>query len=280
MKGEIMAEFRKKNLESLKKLMNPHVNVLRRSLITANSSKGLYYRGRGLAGGRHLINTYKAVKSDRINDDRFRTINVDPKLSAGFSISIDCSGSMDCSANSWGGLGRMSRFENVATMLSTFLPICDRLGIASYAGMCDATRAKNGSALKGNLLEITTPNQKWNSGNDKRLFDLWMCGGTHIATYALTAIEMAEELPSDQKIAMFITDGYCSSVKYLESLKRQAEKKGIVLVGVGIGDAGERTAKAFPNGIFAKNAKDLSKHLLKHLSTIIKRGGAEMGVEV
>ena len=80
---------------------------------------------------------------------------------------------------------------------------------------------------------------KWDTRNNSKLFNVYMNGGTHIATYAQTAIEMASTLPTDQKIALFITDGYCSSVSYLESLRQQALAKGITLVGVGIGDVGE-----------------------------------------
>ena len=264
----------------LEKLLLRHTNVLRRALITANSDKGLYYRGRSLAGGRHLINTYKSVQNNQVNHDRFRTIKVDPRVSAGFSIAIDCSGSMDCNTRRFGGAMTMSRWENVAVLLNVILPICDRLKIQTHAGLCDYTRSTNGAGTKGNLIPIIRPDSKWDTKWLPELFCLSMSGGTHIATYANTAIEMAEQMTCDQKVAMFITDGHCSSINMLESLKQQARRKGITLVGVGIGDVSRETAERFPNGIYATNAKTLGEHLLKHLAEIIKKGGIENGVMV
>ena len=254
------------------------LNVLARKLRSANSSKGLHYKGRTLAGGRHLVNTFRAVKNNRDNHDRFRTIYVDPKLSAGFSIAIDMSGSMDSQTSQWGGCGRYSRWENIAILLNTILPALDRIGVKTYAGLVDVVGTDNQLGYKGSLFEITDPSQKWDSRNFDKLFNVYMSGGTHIATYAQTAIEMAEQLPTDQKIAMFVTDGYCSSVSYLESLKQQAKAKGITLVGVGIGDVSPQVAKAFPNGIYASNGLKLGEHLLKHLALIVERGGADEGL--
>ena len=126
----------------------------------------------------------------------------------------------------------------------------------------------NQLGYKGSLFEITDPSQKWDSRNFDKLFNVYMSGGTHIATYAQTAIEMAEMLPTDQKIAMFVTDGYCSSVSYLESLKQQAKAKGITLVGVGIGDVSPQVAKAFPNGIYASNGLKLGTFCLSSGSKV------------
>jgi hypothetical protein len=263
---------------ALKSKMLRHLNVLARKLRSANTDKGLYYRGRTLAGGRHLINTFKAVQSNRDNDDRFRVISVDPKVSAGISIAIDCSGSMDSACPAWGGIGRHSRWENIAILLNGILPALDRIGVKTYAGLVDVIGTDNQMGYKGSVFEITNPNQKWRTENYKKLYDLYMSGGTHIATYALTAIEMAEELPTSQKIALFITDGYCGSLRYLESLRQQALAKGITLIGVGIGDVDVQTAQSFPNGIYARNGLVLGEHLLSHLAKVVERGEVEASV--
>ena len=267
--------------EFISKKLLKHVNALNRSLRSANTNKGLFYKGRSLAGGRHLINTFKAVKNDRVNDDRFRTIHVDPKVSAGFSIAIDCSGSMDSATNRWGGLGvTFSRWENIAMLLNSILPALDKKGVKSHCGLVDVIKATNETTYKGNLFEISSPSDRWREKRLTKLCSVYMSGGTHIATYAQTAIEMAERLETTQKIALFVTDGYCGSVRYLQSLKEQAENKGITLVGIGIGDVDSSVARSFPNGIYAKNGLKLGEHLLKHLAMIVNRGGVTEGVEI
>lgn len=268
---------RNKACDVMSRKMLKFLNVLARKLRSANTSKGMHYKGRTLAGGRHLINTFRAIKNNRDNQDRFRTIFVDPKLSAGISIAIDMSGSMDSKTGAWGGCGRHSRWENIAILLNSILPALDKIGVKTYAGLVDVIGTDNQLGYKGAIFEITNPNNKWDTRNFEKLYKVYMSGGTHIATYAQTAIEMAEQLPTDQKIALFITDGYCSSVSYLESLKQQAKAKGITLVGVGIGDVDPQVAKAFPNGIYASNGLKLGEHLLKHLALIVEKGGAEEG---
>ena len=69
------------------------------------------------------------------------------------------------------------------------MPALDRIGVKTHAGLVDVIETKNQVGYKGSLFEITNPNQKWDTRNFERLYSVYMCGGTHIATYAQTAIE-------------------------------------------------------------------------------------------
>ena len=95
-----------------------------------------------------------------------------------------------------------------------------------------------------------------------------MVGGTHIATYADTAIKMVAKHNAQNKVAIYMTDGCCHSTTYLKSLEQIAKRQGITLVGIVMG--GEWGVSDHPNGVFAKDGVELGKIILGHLAKAVK----------
>jgi hypothetical protein len=262
-----------------RKGMLPQTNLLRRALIEARGAKGLTRTGRSLAGGRHLVNTYRSVHSGVVNEDRFKRTFIEPAVDGGVSMTIDISGSMDDTL----GNG-YSIIRNVIASACAVAEVLDKLNVKHNFAFCDVEYANGNhraSSPKGSAnpyVGVIYPFSK-ESGKGLRypadkLMNFPANGGTQISTYAESAINLARSINAKNRVAIYMTDGCCSSSTYLKSLQEQARRDGIVLVGVVMGGGWnmENEAKAHPNGVYAKDSTELGKIILGHLAQSIKKG--------
>jgi hypothetical protein len=257
-----------KKLDPIRQGMTPQVNLLRRALIEARGAKGLNRTGRSLAGGRHLINTYRSAQANVVNDDRFKRSYIEPSIEASMSLTIDISGSMDNTIHRTG----LTIGQHVTLCASALAEVLDKLGVGHEMAFCDMARITgSGNGATTNYRGLIYPFTKTGKGvlyPVEKLLRFPMCGGTHIATYADTAIKMVAKHNAQNKVAIYMTDGCCHSTTYLKSLEQIAKRQGITLVGIVMG--GEWGVSDHPNGVFAKNGVELGKIILGHLAKAVK----------
>ncbi len=256
-----------KLLDPIRQGMTPQVNLLRRALIEARGTKGLHRTGRSLAGGRHLINTYRSAQANVVNDDRFKRSFIEPSIEAAMSLTIDISGSMSSTLGNGLSCG-----ENVTLCASALAEVLDKLGVGHEMAYCDmdyvGEGVKGASAQYRGLIYPFTKTGKGVLYPVSKLLRFPMNGGTNIATYADTAIKMVARQNAHNKVAIYMTDGCCSSTSYLKSLEQIAKRQGITLVGVVMG--GSWGVSDHPNGVFAKDGVELGKIILGHLAKAVK----------
>ena len=258
-----------------RKGMLPQTNLLRRALIEARGSKGLTRTGRSLAGGRHLVNTYRSVHSGVANEDRFKRTFIEPAVDGGVSMTIDISGSMDDTLRNG-----YSIIQNVIASACAVAEVLDKLNVKHSFAFCDVEYPQghipsgSTSHYTGVLYPFSKPSGKGLRYPADKLMNFPANGGTQISTYAESAINLARGLNAKNRVAIYMTDGCCGSSVYLQSLQEQARRDGIVLVGVvmGGGHYMEQEAKAHPNGVYAKDSTELGKIILGHLAQAIKKG--------
>lgn len=258
-----------------RKGMLPQTNLLRRALIEAKGSKGLTRTGRSLAGGRHLVNTYRSVHSGKANDDRFKRTFIEPAVDGGVSMTIDISGSMDDTLHNG-----YSIIRNVIASACAVAEVLDKLNVKHSFAFCDVEYASGSmpsgatTHYTGLLFPFSKPSGKGLRYPADKLMNFPANGGTQISTYAECAIDLARNLNAKNRIAIYMTDGCCSSSRYLKSLQEQAKRDGIVLVGVVMGGGYhmEQEALHHPNGVYAKDSTELGKIILGHLAKAIKKG--------
>ena len=260
-----------------RKGMLPQTNLLRRALIEARGAKGLTRTGRSLAGGRHIVNTYRSVHSGVVNEDRFKRTYVEPSVEGGVSMTIDISGSMDDTLRN-----RHTIIQNVIASACAVAEVLDKLGVKHSFAFCDVECPQGGQTIPtgstsrycGVLYPFSKANGKGLRYPADKLMNFPANGGTQISTYAECAIKMARQLNAKNRVAIYMTDGCCGSSRYLKSLQEQARRDGIVLVGVVMGGGShmEAEAKAHPNGVYASDSTELGKIILGHLAQAIKKG--------
>jgi hypothetical protein len=257
-----------KKLDPIRQGMTPQVNLLRRALIEARGAKGLNRTGRSLAGGRHLINTYRSAQANVVNDDRFKRSFIEPSIEASMSLTIDISGSMDQHIGRTG----MSIGQHVTLAACGLVEVLDKLGVGHEMAFCDM-ESVNGAGGKGASARyrgLIYPFSKTKQGvlyPVEKLLRFPMNGGTNIATYADSAIKMVAKHNAQNKVAIYMTDGCCHSVAYLKSLEQIAKRQGITLVGVVMGS--EYRVSDHPNGVFAQDGVELGKIILSHLAKAV-----------
>lgn len=269
---------------SARKGMTPQINLLRRALIEARGEKGLTRVGRSLAGGRHLINTFTSAQKGEVNVDRYKRSHIEPAVEAGFSFILDISGSMDdkIDPRKRGGPTIMQSVIAVAIALAD---VCDKLGVAHRVAGCDVEQVTNWrSGLRSNgsngatapnfrgvLYPFSNEKGKGLAWEERALMRFPANGSTYIATYAEEALRQASLLNAKNRIAVYMTDGDCSSTSYLHSIEEQARARGITLVGVVMGNPRlAYLASQHPNGVFASSSEELGKVILGHLAKAIK----------
>ena len=259
-----------------RKGMLPQTNLLRRALIEARGSKGLTRTGRSLAGGRHLVNTYRSVHSGVVNEDRFKRTFIEPAVDGGVAMTIDISGSMDDTL----GNG-YSIIRNVIASACAVGEVLDKLNVKHSFAFCDVEYPNGGVHAKGAtshytgvLYPFSKPSGKGLRYPADKLMNFPANGGTQISTYAECAINLARQLNAKNRVAIYMTDGCCSSSAYLKSLQEQARRDNIVLVGVVMGGGYhmEMEAKQHPNGVYASDSTELGKIILGPLAQAIKKG--------
>ena len=256
-----------KLLDPIRQGMTPQTNLLRRALIEARGAKGLNRTGRSLAGGRHLINTYRSAQADVVNEDRFKRSFIEPSVEAAMSLTIDISGSMQSPLRNGLSCG-----ENVTLCASALAEVLDKLKVGHEMAYCDMNHtggvAKGASTSYRGLIYPFTRTGQGVLYPVAKLLRFPMNGGTNIATYADTAIKMVARQNAQNKVAIYMTDGCCGSTRYLKSLEQIAKRQGITLVGVVMG--GDWGASDHPNGVYAKDGVELGKVILGHLAKAVK----------
>ncbi|MAR83235.1 MAG: hypothetical protein CMF55_00355 [Legionellales bacterium] len=259
-----------------RKGMLPQTNLLRRALIEAKGSKGLTRTGRSLAGGRHLVNTYRSVHSGVVNEDRFKRTFIEPAVDGGVSMTIDISGSMDDTLRNG-----YSIIRNVIASACAVAEVLDKLNVKHSFAFCDVEYPQGQTIPSGSTSHYHGVIYPFSKASGKglrypadKLMNFPANGGTQISTYAEASIKLARQLNAKNRVAIYMTDGCCGSSVYLKSLQEQARRDGIVLVGVvmGGGHYMAKEAKAHPNGVYASDSTELGKIILGHLAQSIKKG--------
>lgn len=254
----------------------PQVNLLRRALIEARGEKGLTRTGRSLAGGRHLVNSYRAAQAGVVNDDRYRRSFIEPSVEGAVSICLDISGSMDDRRNNV--RKNPTIMEETMSAVCALTEVLEKLGVWHNTFGCDVEQAdpQNGVDCKGSTHPYRGVIYPF-SQNGRMVFDgdalmrFPATGSTYIATYAEEAIRALEGVNARNKLAVYMTDGACNSTEYLESLRQMAEAQGIKLVGVVMGhDEMAPYGQKHPNGVFCPTGAEFGKVVLSHLVSVIK----------
>ncbi len=261
-----------------KKGMLAQTNALRRALIEEAGKAGYRKSGTSLAGGRRLIRTYTAAQANYVNPDRFKKQYVEPEVDAGASVMLDISGSMQDRLRSNG----FTLIENVMAAAIALSSVLDKLNVFHRIGGVDVEYTDEASAISektgatsqgitGIVYPFSKPSGKGLAYPHDAIMRFPANGSTYIATYAEVAVEEARKIRAKNRVALYMTDGCCSSSYYLHSLAEQAKRDNITLVGVVMGPPKmEAQASLHPNGIYAKDASELSKVVLGHLAKAIK----------
>lgn len=263
LKGNDMSVKRLKEIESSAMVGRNH---LQRALQSAAGAKGFHRTGARLSGGRHLINTYNSVqRGGSENMDRYKRSYVEPEVRANISLVIDASGSMN---------------DEIKHVGRSLMKECM---MATHALGSLTKRLKVG--YSGGLVIMGNHDDQMSgvTGYCGNYLPLWECGkatrplqdhlryrptdGTHIATYARTSLEVAMTMPpADHSLAVYMTDGECGSIEYLESITRMAQARGVHLVGVVMGGA---SGRGHPCAIECRDGGDFARQVGEHLAKVV-----------
>jgi hypothetical protein len=254
--------------------LNRGSNKVRRALEVANQKVGQNFIGSRLnTRSSALVNTLTSVNTGVVNRDRYHKMYQKPKVRASFSFAIDGSESMNYN----NGCPAGNYWKECISLIHGLHTSCQKLGVDSTSalvmytyGDCDVPMASSSYKPVANVIKGL--NDKWQREHPDRLRKKRCNGGTSIVCYAETAIDMIEMSDATHKIAFFLTDGEDYEKRYLESMRLQAQSKGIKLVGIGLGVSGDR----LPNGISGANALEIAPRMMDHLEKIIK---SSTGVE-
>lgn len=241
-------------------------NHLQRALLSAAGAKGFDRVGGSLAGGRHLVNTLNSVmRGGTENLDRYKKTYVEPEVKANIALVIDASGSMSDEIRH---VGR-SLIKECIMATHALGALTKRLKVGFSGGLIimgnHEGHAQGVTGYAGNFLPL------WEGGKATRPLQDHLRyrpnDGTHIATYARTALEVAMTMPrADHTIAVYMTDGDCGSVDYLESITRMAQARGVHLVGVVMGGA---KGRGHPCAIECRDGGDFASQVGKHLAGVV-----------
>jgi hypothetical protein len=99
--------------------------------------------------------------------------------------------------------------------------------------------------------------------------DMKPTGGTSLICYAETAMDMLADSEERYRVAFFLTDGYCNTLRYLESMRQYAEERGIILVGIGFGRG--VYGQGLPNEICGADALEVSRHMMDTLVKVLRK---------
>lgn len=248
---------------------NSSVNALRQALVVDKGSNGLEMRGRSLYGAR-IAKTFTHALSGRENPDRFRTTLIEPEVQAHIAFTIDFSGSMS------GGGRAMGNFEQCALASVALSRVCDTLGVTReiYAVDFGSQNGAQGASVDFDYMlhPLVERNEKF---TEKLLEEAWRLSpgsGTHVAAYLEAAIMLCERSRARKRLAVFLTDGHCSSVRLLPSLAEQARAKGIECMGIVMGMGSP--AREIPNGIAANSPQELLSGIAKHMAKVLNESRA------
>jgi hypothetical protein len=248
--------------------INRGTNRVRRALEVANQKVGNNFIGARLnTRSSALVNTLTSVRQGQVNRDRYIHMYQKPQVRASFSFAIDGSDSMNYPSKTTAG----SYWKECISLIHGLHTACQGIGVDSSSALVmytygegDVPMASSSYKPVANL--IKNFGDKWQRDNPDKLRNKRCSGGTSIVCYAETALDMVAQSDATHKIAFFLTDGEDYEKAYLESMRLQAESKGIKLVGIGLGVRGDR----LPNGISGKSALEIAPRMMDHLEKIIK----------
>jgi len=105
---------------------------------------------------------------------------------------------------------------------------------------------------------------------EKLLEEAWRLSpgsGTCVAGYLEAAVALCERSNARKRLAVFLTDGHCSSTRLLPSLAQQARSRGIECMGIVMGMGAP--PPEIPNGIAANSAGELLQVIAKHMAKVL-----------
>jgi len=261
-------------------VIQPGLNQVRRILEIANRAQGLRPIGTRLNRSA-LTRSIVAAHSGYVNNDRFTRQYAAPEVSAGFSFVIDMSDSMsyqkqiDGRGTTWWG--------ECVMLVDALAGGCQRINVKTQVAGCLfenkwAERAEGASTSAVPVICVAkTFHEKWTPQHARRIKGVRPQGGTDLIAYAEASIDLARQIDATHKLAFFLTDGECTTKRYLESLRQQAENEGIRLVGIGLGVEGDK----LPNGVSARSAEEVGRKVMGHLEKLLKsRTGIESNDEI
>jgi hypothetical protein len=244
-----------------------------RNVKKARNRKGILLNEKAFA------NTYRAVRSDGENFDRYRRKEERPDMSCEIAIMLDISGSMDDKRD--GRRGNPTIMEEALAAAIILAELAQKLRIPLHVNGVDVEHydpntwgdhPSKGAThpYRAVLYPFTTGGGKLAVEADK-LMRFSPRGGTYIASYAETAVASLTHSTAKHKLAVYMTDGACSSVAYLPSIQQMAEAKGITLVGVVMGhQAMASEARNHPNGVFCPTASQFGSVVINHIISLVK----------
>lgn len=253
-------------LASVSKELVRHSNRIRR-IFEDEKRKSAYHRTGVQINSKRLVNG--VIQFERGIPDRklYTSKRYQTEIMAGFSFATDHSGSL--------GYGANSEWAQICLLIGSMHKLADKLGIKSQSGL---VRYRSGCALNVGATNRDVPvvtralplDMPWKDDYLEPIYSSRPGGGTSLTAYATAAIEMALEIPDcTHRIAFFLTDGDSSDRIYLESLRQQALSKGVVLIGIGIGQ-GSRV-KNLPNAISGQSALEIASKMCEKIAEHIKK---------
>jgi len=258
----------KREYEELVRAMRRGKNALRLALISERGAKGYARAGSSLAGGQALIRTYKSAAAGLVNNDRYKRRLVTPEVSASIHVAVDASGSMGQSVR--GSKVSLSGHLMMASHALADLGKSLKVGVESHLCFLAGHRhnAFGQTGYDARLVPIVLGNRP--TASLKAQVEYRPTDGTHVASYARAALALAERSTAKHRIAVYMTDGFCSSLSLLPSLHEMARARGVYLVGVVMG--GE-SAQGHPNAVECLNGAEFASTVGLHLAKVVKGRG-------
>lgn len=238
-------------------------NQLRRILQEEELKKVKSIRG-SLLNGNRLSEGYSLMEAGLEDPYLFKVSKNQPVVKAAFSFACDHSDSLN-----WSGTP-ISYWTQLVYLLGGLHKMAHRAGIEASSCLVrqryDWKLDSSSTSAVPTIHRVLNGGEPWKDRYYKTLLKYKPNGGTSTICYAESALKLASELDSKIKVAFFLTDGDCYEKEYLESLRQQAEAKGIHLVGIGLGVK----SKGLPNGISGRDAVEVSQQVISTLVKVIK----------
>jgi hypothetical protein len=242
-------------------------NALQNALTRANQARGTWKTGTSLNTSK-LVKTLVSVMSGKVNDDRFKRSFIEPEVTASLAVMIDISGSMD------GSIGRRkpSKLQDMTLSAYALAEVLSRIGVEVNVGYADYEARPDGQGYRPviyNLIEGGKPLVPLADA-----LRIGCLGGTDMISYAWAAVETAEASSAYYRLAVYMTDGCCSSAPYLRSVAEQAARSGITLMGVVYATEREiPTIAEHPNGVRVTDPSAFGKVVMNRLAAAVNAGG-------
>jgi hypothetical protein len=208
---------------------------LRNLLVSKRAIRGLSQQGTSLNTG-SLVDSYIAALNNAENHDRFETHYLDSQVNCAFSFALDFSGSMQLELKDTSDLFQnTNRWKSLLLLLDSLVRLSESMHVQSTIGIVNVGPESNlGTEKITKVLVLKEAKQKWSQHIFSSFWQKKPCTGTHIVEYALASIDMVRQMNAKYRVAFFLTDGddHIANLKYLKSIKEQAQLEGIYLFGI------------------------------------------------